>query len=41
MSALKIDRSNYKIGMNQVEGLEAALRELSEPVIKSLEKRIY
>ena len=41
MTALKIDHSSYKIGLDEIEGLEQVLSELSQPLLKSIKSRIY
>lgn len=40
MSKLNI-RPSYKIGMDEVQGLEGVIRSLLKPVIKSLQDKIY
>jgi hypothetical protein len=41
MTALKINRNSYKIGINEIEGLESVLRVISKPVLDSIKDRVY
>jgi len=41
MTALKIDRNSYKIGLDEIQGLEKAMTEVLNPVLESVTDRVY
>ena len=41
MAKLKINTSNYKIGLNEIGGLETVLHMLAQPIVNYLKSEIY